>query len=145
MTCSTENPTEDQRDGEAGNQSAEVHDGADDRRSFMRRLVGGSLVAGAVGAAVLPAKSAAAAPIFGGIGGRTLATAAGAKPQVKLTFNRRRPPTLDELVEVVALAAGRLGCTGCGFDGIDLKLVLDEILDPEPQPWVAEIDAPMGF
>ncbi|HEY0715351.1 MAG TPA: hypothetical protein VGF45_21905 [Polyangia bacterium] len=116
--------------------------GVDDRRSFMRRLVSGSLIAGGVGATVLPARSAAAAPV---LSRSLLAAAPSAKPMVKLTINRRKPPTLDELVEIVAVATGKLGCTGCGFDGIDLRLVVDELVDPDPPHWVGAFEEQVGF
>jgi hypothetical protein len=128
--------------GDAGEVKGDDNGG--DRRTFMRRLVTGSLVAGGVGAVLAPARSASAASVL--LPNRAISSALStAKPMVKLTFNRKRPPSLDDLMEVLAEATGRLGCTGCGFDGIDLRLVLDEIMDPEPQPWVAEIQDQVGF
>jgi hypothetical protein len=138
----TEHKDEARGTAEAGNAGDESGNAAgDDRRSFIRRLVSGSLVAGGVAATALPARPAGAAPVIG----KNLLAASSAKPFVKLTFNRRRPPTLDELVEVVAVATGKLGCTGCGFDGIDLRLVVDELVDPDPPHWVAEIEEQVGF
>jgi hypothetical protein len=124
--------------------------GGGDRRTFIRRLVTGSLAASGIGAALLPAGDAAAASLLAPSRLTALTTTAtpSASPVLKLTFNRKRPPTLYDLIDVVAEATGRLGCTGCGFDGIDLRLVLDEILDPEPQPnlpWTGEIQGQFSF
>jgi hypothetical protein len=60
---------------------------------------------------------------------------------VRLSFNQRRPPKLEQIAEALERILGETGCPRCGFDGIDVRLRLEEIVNPaanpQPLPWVA--------
>jgi hypothetical protein len=56
---------------------------------------------------------------------------------VRIAFNNRRPPTLDEVREAIEKTLGPSRCAFCGFDGIDVLLQLEEIVNPAAQPWVS--------
>jgi hypothetical protein len=55
---------------------------------------------------------------------------------VRVVFDARKPPVLEDVVAALEMAAGETGCTRCGLGGIDVNLVLEEILGPEPDPWI---------
>jgi hypothetical protein len=67
------------------------------------------------------------------------------KRTVRIAFDARRPPTLEDVFAAIDQVLGPAGCTRCGFDGIDLKLDVEEILGPEPTPWVVTTWEPTGF
>ncbi len=58
------------------------------------------------------------------------------RAKVRIAFNRQRPPSLDDVFAALEKILAPTGCTRCGFDGIDFLLQLEEILGPEPDPWV---------
>jgi len=64
-------------------------------------------------------------------------TGARSRAMVRIAFNSSQPPSLDDVFAALEKVMGPAGCTRCGFDGLDFLLQLEEIFDPEPQPWVA--------
>jgi hypothetical protein len=51
---------------------------------------------------------------------------------IRITFNRRRPPTLRDVYAAVGEAVARVG----RVQGIHLHLELGEVLGPDPTPWI---------
>jgi hypothetical protein len=99
------------------------------RRSFMK-----SVTAGAAAAAGLAAASPALAGATAGAGAGSV-TAGGAR-HFRAAFQGGGRTTLDDVRKAIEAAVGAAGCTRCGFDGIDLTLRQEEILDPVPDPWI---------
>lgn len=64
-------------------------------------------------------------------------TGARSRAIVRIAFNSSQPPSLDDVYAALEKVMGPAGCTRCGFDGLDFLLQLEEIVNPEPQPWVA--------
>jgi hypothetical protein len=60
---------------------------------------------------------------------------------IRLSFNQRRPPELEQIAAALEKILGETACSRCGFDGIDVRLRLEEIVNPaatpQPLPWVA--------
>jgi hypothetical protein len=74
--------------------------------------------------------------------------AAAARKSVRIVFDARRSPTLDDVNKAIAAAAGFAGCTCCGLDGIDIEMVQQEILGPDPTPFLitaGPTPQPAGF
>jgi hypothetical protein len=94
------------------------------RRSLLKSLALGTVAAGAI------AGSAKAAESVGATGELRV------RRNVRVVFEQRKPPNLDDVFAALEKAAGEAGCTRCGLDGIDIKLVLEEIWGPDPTPWV---------
>jgi hypothetical protein len=98
------------------------------RRSLLKSIALGTVAAGALGSAT----------------GAESATTSGAltKRNVRVVFDARKPPVFEDVLAALERAAGEYGCTRCGLGGIDVHLVLEEILGPEPDPWVITAGAP---
>jgi len=64
-------------------------------------------------------------------------TGARSRAIVRIAFNSSQPPSLDDVYAALEKVMGPAGCTRCGFDGLDFLLQLEEIVNPEPTPWVA--------
>jgi hypothetical protein len=60
-----------------------------------------------------------------------LISTSGARTKVRITFNRRRPPTLDD----VSAALGQLMAKSGRFENMDVLLDLGDIYGPDPTPW----------
>ena len=97
------------------------------RRSFIKSVTAGAVAAAGL-AAASPALAGATAPP------RT-ATQGGAR-HLRVAFNRGGLTTLEDVHEAIERALGVAGCTRCGFDGIDLLLRQEEVLRPDPHPWI---------
>jgi hypothetical protein len=106
--------------------------GSSERDSPTRRSFIKNITAGAVAAAGLAAASPALAGATAGAGGVT----AGGARHLRAAFAGGGRTTLEDVRKAIEAAVGAAGCTRCGFDGIDLTLRQEEILDPEPCPWI---------
>jgi hypothetical protein len=111
------------------------------RRGFIKGVAAGAVAAAslAAGAPAGSAPLAEAAPKAG-------ATAAGGR-HLRVSFDTHGKTTLEDVQAAVKEALGVSGCTRCGFDGIDLRLLTEEIVTagPEPTPWVTTSWEPSGF
>jgi anaerobic selenocysteine-containing dehydrogenase len=90
------------------------------------------------------AGAAAAAGLAAGSSPASAATRTGAR-HLRVAFDQGRFTTIEDVHKAVEAALGPSGCTRCGFDGIDLRLRKEEILDPEPAPWVVATWEGEGF
>jgi hypothetical protein len=106
--------------------------GSSERDSPTRRSFIKSVTAGAVAAAGLAAAAPALAGATAGAGGVT----AGGARHLRVAFQGGGLTTLEDVRKAIESAVGFAGCTRCGFDGIDLTLRQEEILGPEPDPWI---------
>jgi hypothetical protein len=64
-------------------------------------------------------------------------TSCDGRAKVRIAFNQGRPPELNDVFAAVEKVLGQGPCTRCGLDGIDFLLRLEEIVEPQPLPWVA--------
>ena len=117
------------------------HQEATNRRGFVQGVLLSSL---AGGAAMTLSTSGVQAQL----------TKQRAKSVLRLSFDRRQPPNLKQLVEIVAKTTGLYGCTECGFGGIDVLIRLDSVInpvsrslldEPSPEPWIGELEQPLAF
>lgn len=108
------------------------------RRSFMKTLAAGTVAAGALaGVTAKAAAPTAAQTIYAqrlGIQAR--------KPTavMRLSFDRDRPPKLNEVFRAIEAVLEPTGCTACGFDGLDFLLRLDKVITPSPEGFVATLE-----
>ncbi|MBI3949646.1 MAG: hypothetical protein HY314_04230 [Acidobacteria bacterium] len=98
-----------------------------DRRSFIKGTV---MVAGAVAASSLSAAPASAAspqreePLQG-------PPAAFARQPVavlQLNFDRRKPPSVQDIQEILPKIFRLTGCVACGLIGLDLRIGINDVL-----------------
>jgi hypothetical protein len=107
-----------------------------ERRSFLKEtaLVAGAAVVGGWASAVPPTAVA-----------QTRETHEAPEPRhpvtgVHIHFNQQKQPTLDDVMKAIQVALRPTGCTTCGLAGIDLRLGLQSIINPQgepnPSPWI---------
>lgn len=107
------------------------------RRSFMKTLAAGTVAAGALAGITAKAATPTAAQ---NIYAQRLAVQARKPTAVlRLSFDRKQPPKLQEVFRAIEAALEPTGCTACGFDGLDFLLRLDEVINPQT-PWVATLE-----
>jgi len=104
-----------------------------ERRSFLKG------VAGAVTAGALASESLSAEVGPGGVEMDRNTKIDGTRRRVvlRIAFDKQRPPALAEVVEALEKTLVKSGCFQYGFDRVDIRLRLEEILGPDPMPWVA--------
>jgi len=107
------------------------------RRSFMKNLAAGTVAAGALAGSVVSANTAKAATTSAQKLG---VTARRPTALLRLSFPQQRPPKLYEVFRAIEAALGPTGCTACGFDGLDVLLRLDNVINPDPEKWVATLE-----
>ncbi len=108
------------------------------RRSFMKTLAAGTVAAGALtGITAKAATPTAAQNIYA-----QRLTAQARKPTavLRLSFNQKRPPKLNEVFRAIEEVLAPTGCTACGFDGLDFLLRLDDIITPAQDGFVATLE-----
>jgi len=111
---------------------------AADRRSFIKTVVAGAVAAGAIGAVPLVARAQE------GQMAERLATASATR-RFRISFNGRRPPTLDDIYRALEQAAGEAGCTRCGLLGYDIYMGCQDIIQPVEAPYVVTGEQQFGF
>lgn len=102
------------------------------RRSFIKTLAASSVAAGTLAASTVAAtRPNAAIAQDREAAGNLLAVRP--RPQtatLRLSFNRKQEPSIDDIFRAIERALGETGCTKCGLGGIDVLLRLDEIINP---------------
>ena len=96
------------------------------RRSFIKTMVAGAVAAGAIGAVPLVAKAQ----------DKGLTATVAPTRRLRISFNGRRPPVLEEIYRAIEQAAGEAGCTRCGLLGYDIYMGCQEIVQPVEAPFV---------
>jgi hypothetical protein len=99
-----------------------------DRRAFIKGTV---MVAGAVAASHLAASSANAAPEPASEPLQGTPTAGFARQPVavmQINFDRRRPPSVQEIQALLPAIFRLTGCVACGLIGLDLRIGINEVL-----------------
>lgn len=97
-----------------------------ERRSFIKNLAVGTVAAGAIAGGVVNTSAANV---------QREAAQLTIKPRkatatLRLSFNQKRKPSLDDVYAALERVLRETGCTKCGFDGLDVILRLDSIINP---------------
>ena len=53
------------------------------------------------------------------------------KATLRLSFDSRKQPGIYDIQELIVRTLGRTGCPTCGLVGLDIRLGLDEIIQPD--------------
>lgn len=108
------------------------------RRSFMKTLAAGTVAAGAL--AGVAAKAATPTATQNLYAQRLGVLARKPTAVMRLSFDRDRPPKLNDVFRALEAALEPTGCTACGFDGLDFLLRLDKVITPSPEGFVATLE-----
>ena len=108
------------------------------RRSFMKTLAVGTVAAGALAGVTAKAATPTTAQT---IYAQRLAVQPRRPTAVlRLSFDRNRPPKLNEVFRAIEAVLEPTGCTACGFDGLDFLIRLDKVITPSPEGFVATLE-----
>jgi hypothetical protein len=102
------------------------------RRSFMKGMAAGTLAAGTLAGTVVNAGAKNAGQEAAQELGDLQLAVRPRRPAatMRVSFNQKRRPDLDDIFRVIERALGETGCTKCGLGGLDVLLRLDEIINP---------------
>jgi hypothetical protein len=97
-----------------------------DRRTFIKNtvLAAGTVAAGSLAAASVSTVSAQDEPLQAG----TAALARNPVAVLHLNFDRRKPPSVQDIQAILPSIFRLTGCITCGLIGLDLNIGINEVL-----------------